>query len=274
MGKREIYHEFVDPKIEGTPFSAEEDEMVICGGYTTQNLALVLGRSTKAILARIQKIKSYKSKGGLEALREKEEKEQQQQTLDFDKEHKVGTKRYFTPLEDLIVLDEELTMKERAKELGRTVDSVGGRFRRLTRPQIEGAYKEKRKENKENKGQWTDAEDKIALNTRYSVQYRAEKLGRPIESVISRVSLYKLLRKEYSKESQTKRVDANREKYNKNARKHATFNKDAKNSRKPWTPEQDKIALDPNLTGKEKALKLDRSLIAIRKRCLKLRNAK
>ncbi len=48
------------------------------------------------------------------------------------------------------------------------------------------------------------------------------------------------------------------------------FNSDAENSG-PYSPEEDLVVLDPNLSAKEMALKLDRTLNSVRGRLRKLR---
>lgn len=97
-------------------------------------------------------------------------------------------------------------------------------------------------------------EDEMIINSKSSIVNIALLLGRSISSVKDR------------------KREVKKQKTNEDARKRATFNRDAKNSRKPYTAEDDVIILDESLTRKERAILTGRSLIAVRRRIESLRD--
>ena len=277
----------VDPDIEGTPFSEKDDDFILNGGYTLENTALQMGRSLRAVRSRKKNLQYVQNQ--IKRKKEQEEREKAEALEEKKKELEkpITSRSFYSEEDDKLIMDTNVPIKDIAKQLERTYYGIKAR-RRLLRDKARGvdinAKKRRQYQNggKETKQRWreknkdhinkynseyiafnagsenagkpfTEEEDEILLDSSISRKDRALKLGRSLASVAAR--LRKLRRPENIKSTSDK---------------YTSFNSDAENSG-PYSPEEDLVVLDPNLSAKEMALKLDRTLNSVRGRLRKLR---
>jgi len=230
------HNPFIDPEKVGTPYTSEEDDMILDGGYELINVALLTGRSLDSIKKRKNRLVYLQNfvKKKEEEIREAEaralaEKEQQYREAQERNEGKVSTDdrkgEPYTPEEDEVVMNPELSYKEIAKQINRTTQSVKSRKQRLR-----------------------DLTRGVDVRARKREQYRNG-----------------------GKETKRKWDIENKEHVREYGAAYDNFNRDAENSRKAFTPEDDVTVLRTDITSREKAVLINRSMASIKGRLRKLR---
>ena len=131
---------YIDPDKVGRAYSEEEDEMILDDGYTLVEVAVFLGRSQGSVRSRKMKLKD-KERGIVREANypsaDKEYKKKWRQEW-ANKEpwlfnDSLNKGKAFTEEEDEVVLNSNLSFKERALILGRSINSINSRVRKLKR---------------------------------------------------------------------------------------------------------------------------------------------
>jgi len=141
---------YIDPDKVGTAYSEEEDERILDEGYSLVQVAVFIGRSYGSV--RTRKLRLLDKKKGIvragnypSSSREYQNKwrkkqEEKQPWLFNDSKNKGNL---YTDEEDEVVRNSKLSFKERALILGRSINSINSRLRKLNGGRTERRLKKK-----------------------------------------------------------------------------------------------------------------------------------